>query len=235
MAGTTVPPTPDFVLAVPFGALVAVVGILSALTERAQTGRGRFVDTSIADSATWILGEAVARVAAGQPAGWGQSASRRAYRGADGRLVTLAAAEPRTWAAFCAALDRPDLADRAWGPPEAQEALASELEALFASRPAAEWLDLLVDAGAGFGPVNTVSDLLDDPHVQARGSVVPLEGDPANARVLRSPVRLLDADGDEAPFAPSPPPSSGAHTDEALAAAGFTSDEIDGLRRDGAI
>ena len=235
MAGAAVPPTPDFVLAVPFGALVAVVGILSALTERAHTGRGRFVDASIVDAATWILGEAVARVAAGQQAGWGQSANRRAYRCADGRLVTLAAAEPRTWAAFCATLERPDLADRAWGPPDDQATLAIELEALFATRPAAEWVELLVDAGAGFGPVNTVADLLDDPHVVARGSIVTLDGDPAGARVLRTPVRLVDGEGNEAPFAPTAPPVSGAHTDETLAAAGFTDDEVSALRRDGAV
>jgi alpha-methylacyl-CoA racemase len=235
MAGAAVPPTPDFVLAVPFGALIAVVGILSALSERAQTGRGRFVDASIVDAATWILGEAVARVAAGQQAGWGQTANRRAYRCADGRLVTVAAAEPRTWAAFCAALDRPDLADRAWGPPDEQDALAAELETLFASRPSAAWLELLVDAGAGVGPVNAVGDLLDDPHVQARGSVITLDGDPAGTRVLRTPVRLRDADGYEPPFAPTAPPASGAHTDDALAAAGFTDDEIKVLRRDGAV
>ena len=47
MAGDTVPPTPDFVLAVPFGALVAVIGILAAITERDRSGEGRFVDTSI--------------------------------------------------------------------------------------------------------------------------------------------------------------------------------------------
>src|SRR5438093_246510 len=65
MAGEAIPPTPDFVLAVPFGALVGVVGILSALAARDRTGEGSFVDASIADAATWVIGEAVARVAAG--------------------------------------------------------------------------------------------------------------------------------------------------------------------------
>jgi crotonobetainyl-CoA:carnitine CoA-transferase CaiB-like acyl-CoA transferase len=46
MAGETVPPTPDFVLAVPFGSLIAVIGILAALTERDRTGTGAFVDRS---------------------------------------------------------------------------------------------------------------------------------------------------------------------------------------------
>ena len=152
-----------------------MVGILAALTARDRTGEGRFVDTSIVDAATWVIGEAVARVAVGGQAGWGQSANRRAYRAADGRLITVAAAEPRTWAALCEALERPDLADRLATPPEGQAALADELAAIFAGRPAAEWVARL-PAEAAVGPVNTVDDLFDDPHVQARGSVVELSG-----------------------------------------------------------
>jgi len=233
MAGDTVPPTPDFVLAVPFGALVAVVGILSAVAARDRTGQGRFVDASIVDSATWILGEAVARVAEGGQAGWGEAANRRAYRAADGRLVTLAAAEPRTWGAFCAAVDRPDLADRVFVPPEEQDALAGELAAIFATQPAEEWVRRLGDTAAAVGPVLTVTDLLDDPHVQARGSIVELGGD--GVRVLRTPVRFADAGGATEPFAPGAPPTLGEHTDGALTAAGFTADEIATLHRDGAV
>jgi crotonobetainyl-CoA:carnitine CoA-transferase CaiB-like acyl-CoA transferase len=225
MAGDTVPATPDFVLAVPFGSLIAVVGILAALTERERTGRGAFVDTAIVDSATWVLGEAVARVAAGNPAGWGEAASRRAYRAADGKLVTLAAAEPRTWAAFCAAVERPDLADALMNPPGGQAGLAEELAALFATRTAAEWEAQLADTGAAVGPVRTIEDLLDDPHVAARGALVELDDD-QHTRVLRTPVRLRDAAGAERPVQLGPPPALGEHTDAALADAGFTADEI---------
>jgi crotonobetainyl-CoA:carnitine CoA-transferase CaiB-like acyl-CoA transferase len=225
MAGDTVPPTPDFVLAVPFGSLIAVVGILAALTERERTGRGAFVDTSIVDSATWVLGEAVARVAAGNPAGWGEAASRRAYRAGDGKLVTLAAAEPRTWAAFCAAVDRPDLADALTDPPGGQAGLAEELAALFATRTAAEWEAQLADDGAAVGPVRTIEDLLDDPHLAARGALVELDDD-QHTRVVRTPVRLRDETGAERPVQLGPPPALGEHTDTALADAGFTADEI---------
>jgi crotonobetainyl-CoA:carnitine CoA-transferase CaiB-like acyl-CoA transferase len=234
MAGDTVPPTPDFVLAVPFGSLVAVIGILAALTERDRTGHGAFVDTSIVDSATWVLGEAVARVAAGHPAGWGEAASRRAYRAADGKLVTLAAAEPRTWAAFCAAADRPDLADALLHPPGGQAALAEELAALFATRPAADWEAQLADAGAAVGPVRTIDELLDDPHLAARGALVELD-DEQHTKVLRTPVRLRDATGAERPVHLGPPPELGEHTDTALADAGFTADEIAGLHDRGAV
>jgi len=234
MAGDAVPPTPDFVLAVPFGALIGVVGILAALTARDRTGEGRFVDASIADAATWVIGEAVARVAAGGQAGWGQSANRRAYRAGDGRLITVAAAEPRTWGALCDALERPDLVERLGAGPEGQDALADELAAIFATRPAAEWVERL-PAAAAVGPVNEVSDLLDDAHVQARGAIVELTGAGAGTRALRSPVRLRGADGTEAPFAAGPPPGLGEHTDTALAAAGFTPDEIAALHEDGVV
>jgi crotonobetainyl-CoA:carnitine CoA-transferase CaiB-like acyl-CoA transferase len=234
MAGDTVPPTPDFVLAVPFGSLIAVVGILAALTERDRTGKGALVDTAIVDSATWVLGEAVARVAAGQPAGWGEAASRRAYRAADGKLVTLAAAEPRTWAAFCAAVERPDLTDALRQPPGGQAGLAEELAALFATKTAAEWEAQLAGAGAAVGPVRSVEDLLDDPHLAARGALVELD-DEHRSRVLRTPVRLRDASGAERPVQLGPPPGLGEHTDAALAAAGFTADEIAGFHDRGTV
>ena len=234
MAGDTVPPTPDFVLAVPFGSLIAVVGILAAITERDRTGKGAFVDTSIVDSATWVLGEAVARVASGQAAGWGEAPSRRAYRAADGKLVTLAAAEPRTWAAFCTAIDRPDLAEALMSPPGGQAALAEELAAVFATKPAGEWEALLADTGAAVGPVRSVEDLLDDPHVAARGVLVELDDD-AHTRVLRTPVRLRDETGAERPLHLGAPPALGEHTDTALADAGFTADEIAGFHDRGAV
>ncbi len=234
MAGDTLPPTPDFVLAVPFGSLIAVVGILAALTERDRTGKGALVDTAIVDSATWVLGEAFARVAAGQPAGWGEAATRRAYRTADGKLLTLAAAEPRTWAAFCAAVDRPDLADALMNPPGGQAGLAEELAALFVTKSAAEWDAQLADAGAAVGPVRSLEELLDDPHLAARGSIVELDDD-HHTRVLRTPVRLRDADGEERPVHLGPPPALGEHTDTALADAGFTADEIAGLHDRGAV
>jgi crotonobetainyl-CoA:carnitine CoA-transferase CaiB-like acyl-CoA transferase len=173
-------------------------------------------------------------VASGQPAGWGEAASRRAYRAGDGKLVTLAAAEPRTWAAFCAAVDRPDLAGALVDPPGGQAGLAEELAALFATKPAAEWEEQLADAGAAVGPVRSIDELLQDPHLAARGALVELD-DGHQSRELRTPVRLRDATGAERPVRLGAPPALGEHTDTALADAGFTADEIAGLHDRGAV
>jgi crotonobetainyl-CoA:carnitine CoA-transferase CaiB-like acyl-CoA transferase len=110
-------------------------------------------------------------------------------------------------------------------PPGGQVGLAEELAALFATKTAAEWEAQLADTGAAVGPVRTIEDLLDDPHLAARGALVELDDD-QHTRVLRTPVRLRDETGAERPVQLGPPPALGEHTDAALADAGFAADEI---------
>ena len=193
------PATPDFVLASPIAALVGCIGILAAVTERDRTGIGRMVESTLVDSTMWVIGEQIARVAAGGQAGWGEAASRRAYRAADGKLITLSAAEPRTWSAFCAGVDRPDLEPRLYSDAAGQDALRAELEASSPTRTAAEWVEHFDGTAAAVGPVLTVEDILVDEHVAARGSLVdlgrdsdePLRGAASAAAVVRA-RRLRD-------------------------------------------
>jgi crotonobetainyl-CoA:carnitine CoA-transferase CaiB-like acyl-CoA transferase len=232
MVGDTVPAAPQFVIAVPIGALMATVGILVALRDRDQTGAGTHIDASVVDAATWMLGEHLTRAAQGNAVGWGDTASRRTYRCADGRLITLGAAEPRTWHALCEALERPDLVGRLDDPD--QHALTNELAAVFAARPSTEWVAWLAPTAACLGPVNTPEDLLHDPHVAARGDLVTLDGD-SGETIFANPLRFVDGDESRGYTATSPPAAAGAHTDAALAAAGFSPAEIAALRESGAV
>ena len=236
MAGSTIPATPDFVLASPIAALVGCIGILAAVTERDRTGIGRMVESTLVDSTMWVIGEQIARVAAGGQAGWGEAASRRAYRAADGKLITLSAAEPRTWSAFCAGVDRPDLEPRLYSDAPGQDALRAELEALFATRTAAEWVEHFDGTAAAVGPVLTAEDILVDHHVAARASLVDLGRDSDEPlRALRPPLRSYAPDGSEIASELGAPPELGEHTDQTLAEAGFAADEIEALRRDGVV
>jgi alpha-methylacyl-CoA racemase len=234
MAGDTVPSAPDFILAVPAGALMATVGILVALQQRDRTGHGSMVDASVVDAASWMLGEHVSRVAAGGTVGWGKHAGRRAYRCADGRLITLGAAEPRTWGTLCELLDRQDLTPRLMD--SDQQALTDELAALFATRPASEWVAELGPTAACLGPVNRPEDLLTDPHVLARRDIVPLDDDSGRV-VFPNPLRFVPGPGAESRgyAATAPPSEPGAATDDVLAAAGYDADEVAALREAGAI
>jgi alpha-methylacyl-CoA racemase len=223
------PPTPPATtVSIPLAGAMATVGILAALAEVARTGQGRRLDANMVDSAMWVLAEDVARAANAPAPGWPAFAARNVYRCADGRDVTVAASEPKSWAALCAGLDVPDLAEHRLGVDD-EGPVIDRLIAVFATKPAGAWV---ADPGlaGGVGPVNEPADLLDDPQVTERGSLVALTG--SGARVLANPIRFDGAAGEAATLARTDPPGLGADTDAVLAAAGFTAEEIVSLRTD---
>jgi alpha-methylacyl-CoA racemase len=126
------------------GAMGAVTKILAALLERQKTGRGQHVVVSMTHSAHRL---------ASRPILTGGLACYRIYPTADGRWLTVAALEPLFWERLVEALCRPDLADRHYA--EDQQALASELSEIFATRPLAEWLKLFDGEDVCVGPVAT--------------------------------------------------------------------------------
>jgi formyl-CoA transferase len=88
-------------------------------------------------------------------------------------------------------------------------------------KPAATWLDQLERAGIPAGPINRVSQALEDVQAQHRRMVRTIAGAP----LVGSPVRL---DGERAD-SDLPPPALGEHTREVLARLGLSPAEIDQL------
>jgi crotonobetainyl-CoA:carnitine CoA-transferase CaiB-like acyl-CoA transferase len=228
-APSVTPTPPQLTFAVPIGALMGVTGILAAIAQRDRTGHGAFVDASLTDAAMWTVSEDVARAAVAPAPSWPDMAGRWVYRCADGRSVTVAATEAKSWAALVAALDVPELADHRLGVDE--PAAIARLTEVFATKPAAAWLEHPGFAG-GVGPSYEPEDLLTDEHVVARGGIATIDG--TGDRVLAGPLRIEGVDG--APNgALSPAPELGEHTDALLAIAGFESAEIALLRDAGII
>lgn len=75
------------------------------------------------------------------------------YECADGRLLTVAALEPRFFARLCELLGRPELAGRQYDPDQAS--LRAELAAAFFRRPLADWLAVVDAEDVCVGPVAT--------------------------------------------------------------------------------
>jgi alpha-methylacyl-CoA racemase len=140
------PPVPVADLAA--GSLTAVAQILAALLERERTGHGARLVVSMTHGA-----HELARF--GDPL-TGRLACYRIYRCADGRHLTVAALEPKFWARLCELVGRPDLTGR--HADSDQDAVASELAAVFAACPLAAWLELFEGEDVSVGPVSTLAE-----------------------------------------------------------------------------
>jgi crotonobetainyl-CoA:carnitine CoA-transferase CaiB-like acyl-CoA transferase len=191
------------------------------------TGQGRHVDVAMTDSAMSLVVNLLSRYA--DPADAPPRGARRAdlglWRCADGKWLCTADMEPAYWARFCDAVGRPDFT-AAQLDPARRAKIRTSLSAVFATRPRAEWLDILGRAGTQFAPVNDVAEALDDPHLRARGMVLDVPGpDGQTLRQIGPPVRLGPPDLRPAVVA-------GTHTREILTGLGLTSAQIDALTPD---
>jgi crotonobetainyl-CoA:carnitine CoA-transferase CaiB-like acyl-CoA transferase len=221
------------------GALMAAFGILAALRERDRSGEGQHVDVSMADGAlSWMALIAAAHLAGGTLPARGRHelaggiVCYRPYACADGGWVTLAALEPRFWAAFCRGVERDDLLERQFEAPGS--AAHDELVAIFASRTRAEWERFASEVECCLEPVLALDETLRSEHVAARGMIVGLDqpGVPEPVRQLGAPVKLSRTPADCNRL---PGPALGEHTEAVLRAAGYDDARIAELLRTGAV
>jgi len=214
------------------GALMAAFGILAALRERDRSGEGQLVDVSMTDGAlSWLAMVAARFLADGEvPRRGGTELAGglicyRPYRCADG-WVTLGALEPKFWQAWCAGVDRPDLADRQLDPVGSETHRV--VEAVFAERTRADWEAFNDEHDCCVEPVLALDEALDSALVRARDMVVEVDG----MRLLGTPVKLSRTPADPTRAAG---PAIGADTDALLGEAGYPPAEIGALRAAGAV
>jgi crotonobetainyl-CoA:carnitine CoA-transferase CaiB-like acyl-CoA transferase len=221
------------------GSFMAVIGILTALVGRAQTGEGRMIDAAMSEGALALLPLATAAyLNTGHAPEPGHSTldgglpCYNIYETQDGRHVTLAALEGKFWHAFCTRIDHPELLPLhiPHGPEERAQALEI-LRGVFKSKARDQWVAELADIDTCIGPVNTIDEAMHDPHAQARGVTVTGGKDGASFQTISSFPRISGVEQVQR----HAPPLLGEHTDEVLHAAGYSDPEIAELRDAGAI
>lgn len=211
------------------GALWAAIGILLALRARERTGRGQRVDASLLGSALSCLPLAVARRLGGQPMTRGGSdltggeVCYHVYETQDGQYVTLAALEPRFWAAFCQAVAREDLVGAQHAPAIPGEPAYEELCALFRTRTRQEWTEALAGTDACCEPVYTVGEALASAPAQTLGML--------GGAGLLPPLCLSAQDTRPSDVAPA----LGQHTAPLLAELGYDAAAVEDLREHGVV
>jgi formyl-CoA transferase len=199
--------------------LNAALGILMALHERAQSGRGQFVETSLYDCGVSLLHPHLPNYyLSGKVAGRSGNAHPNicpydTFATATAPIF-LAVGNNRQFATLCRIIGRPDLPGEPRFASNGQrnshrDALKVELEAALAGFDCAELADRLITAGVPCGAVRSIDQVVADPHTQHREMVVDIgayRGTGSPIKLSRSPASYRRA-----------PPRFAQHTAEVLA------------------
>lgn len=157
------------------------------------------------------------------------------YRTRDGRWLALPASTDQMWRRLIQVMDAEDL--------QAYTDMASRIEhradiearvgAFIGSHDLEPLMNMMVEAGVAAGPVNSAEDICNDPHIQARGSIIEVADASGRKHRMQAPAGLFS--GFE-PSVHSAAPSLGEHTETVLAeVAGFDMTEIAELRSNGVV
>ncbi|TMB86728.1 MAG: CoA transferase [Chloroflexi bacterium] len=183
--------------------LYACMSILAALHVREKTGKGQHIDISLLEAAVSLLsnvssnylisGEEAERYGNGHP----NIVPYQAFHTQDGYIV-VSCGNDRLYQTLCHLLGREDLATDprfATNPQRVRnrKELVPILQEVFLQRKTDDWLTELRTAGIPCGPINTVSQVFSDPHLQARGFIWECEHPTAGTiKLSGSPIRLSE-------------------------------------------
>ncbi|MFA7393560.1 MAG: CaiB/BaiF CoA-transferase family protein [Pigmentiphaga sp.] len=179
------PPVPPLNLVGDYGggSLYLVMGLLAALLESRQSGRGQVVDAAITDGALSLMSHFVASRLRGtfEPRRGsnlldGGAPYYSVYETADGEYVAVGAIEPKFFALLCERLEldpalRDAQHDRARWP-----CLRSELARIFHHHTRDHWAAVFQGSDACVTPVLALDEALDHPQQTNRQAVVDVDG-----------------------------------------------------------
>ncbi|GHF36135.1 crotonobetainyl-CoA:carnitine CoA-transferase CaiB-like acyl-CoA transferase [Amycolatopsis bartoniae] len=181
------------------GANAAATATIAALFAARTTGRGAWIDISCWDAAAEMSRAAIAYRAARnapRPNEMGEWSLYAIYRSSDDRDVVLCAIEQKFFEQFCRGLGREDLLER-WSAAGGNAVdygdltLRDELDKIFRSATADEWLQRFIDWDVPGGIVQTPDDLAGAAHTEARGLIERnWRGTVPN---VLSPIRWMDS------------------------------------------
>ena len=231
------PPVPPLNLVGDFGGggMLLAFGVVAALFERAQSGRGQVVDAAMTDGSALLMNAIYGMMNTGH---WRPERGENlldggghfygTYETKDGKHISIGSLEPQFYALL---LEKSGLGEEEGLSPQMHRddwpAMRQRLERIFKTKTRDEWDAIMLGTDICYAPVLDFKDAVSHPHNRARGTFVEVDGLHQAApapRFSRTPAQTP-------PGAVAP----GAHTDEVLASFGFSQAEAARLREAGAV
>ncbi len=206
----------------------SVIGILAALIHRQQTGQGQYIDVAMTDGVMAFNAMVGAAFLAE-----GQELDREGhllnggslydfYQTKDDRYISFGGLEPQFFAAFCRAINRPDLVPGQVITTDLPK-IKQEVREMIRSKTRDQWLEIFKGFDACLEPVLSLGEAFSDPQAREREMVVelPLPGG-GSVKQLAHPIK----------YSETPPEYrhigvlAGAHTVSVLKELGYTEEDI---------
>ena len=220
--------------------IFAAQGILVALLEREQSGKGQWLHTSLLEAmvvmmdfqtSRWLIdGEVATQAGNFHPT----SIPTGVYKARDG-YMNIAVFGSKIWERFCNILGAPEwVSDERYkdkmGRSINRDSLNAEINRLLAAQDRAYWIDKLNDGGVACGLINNLQEVFDEPQVQHLGLVKDVVSDRYGPqRMVGQPVQLERTPSVLARAAPR----RGEHTEELLGELGYSAGDLARMKSTG--
>ena len=220
--------------------IFAAQGILVALLEREQSGKGQWLHTSLLEAmvymmdfqtSRWLIdGEVATQAGNFHPT----SIPTGVYKARDG-FMNIAVFGSKIWERFCDILGAPEwVSDERYkdkmGRSINRESLNDEINRLLAAQDRAYWIERLNDGGVACGLINNLQEVFDEPQVQHLGLVKDVVSNRFGAqRLVGQPVQLARTPSSIARAAPR----RGEHTEEVLGELGVSAEDLARMKSTG--
>jgi formyl-CoA transferase len=206
--------------------MYAAYGVLGALVERGRTGRGRRIEVNMLEASMAFIQDGFTGYTMAGIVGGRQTRIVRsqcfAFRCSDGKLLGIhLSTTEKFWQELARAVGAPEwIDDVRFRTHQDRVGQYHVIEKLLAERinlrSRAEWMSLFEANDVPFAPINTVKDALEDPQVEALGTVLEMtHPDFGTVRAIDCPVLV---DGERPRKRVLPPPKIGQHNSELLPA-----------------
>jgi crotonobetainyl-CoA:carnitine CoA-transferase CaiB-like acyl-CoA transferase len=225
------------------GGMFGVIGILAALKQRENNGKGQYVQSSLYESTVFLMGQHMAqysvtgKAAAPMPARISAWAIYQVFDTKDNQQVFIGVVSDKQWEDFCKSFNLDDLlndpsflsnTDRV----NNKEKLIPIVKSVFKNYTKQDLMEKLEHTGLPFAPITEPIELFNDPHLNSSKGLVELnlpDGGKTNLPTLPIEMsgRKMGVRHDL--------PDIGEHTDSILSETGFSNDEIVELRSKGII